>query len=67
LDQQASAATSNVVNDILFHPGSEMIMGSLSLQPDMMDESTDLLLEEDFLKHLKEKYCSRIKVRCLQC
>ncbi|XP_072221904.1 exocyst complex component 3-like protein 4 [Leuresthes tenuis] len=40
---------------------SEMVMGSLPLQPDMTDESTDLLLEEDFLKHLKEKYCSRIK------
>ncbi|XP_041668894.1 exocyst complex component 3-like protein 4 isoform X2 [Cheilinus undulatus] len=40
---------------------SEKVMGSLSLQPDMKDESTDLQLEEDFLKHLKEKYCCRVK------
>ncbi|GLD47615.1 exocyst complex component 3-like protein 4 [Lates japonicus] len=41
---------------------SERIMGSLSLQPDMNDESTDLQLEENFLKQLKEKYCCRVKV-----
>uniref|UniRef100_UPI0037E9288A exocyst complex component 3-like protein 4 isoform X2 n=1 Tax=Semicossyphus pulcher TaxID=241346 RepID=UPI0037E9288A len=40
---------------------SEMIMGNLSLQPDMKDESADLQLEEDFLKRLKEKYCCRVK------
>ncbi|XP_034531588.1 exocyst complex component 3-like protein 4 [Notolabrus celidotus] len=40
---------------------SERIMGSLSLQPDMKDESSDLQLEDDFLKQLKEKYCSRVK------
>ncbi|CAG5866881.1 unnamed protein product [Menidia menidia] len=38
---------------------SEKIMGSLSLQPDMMEESTDLLLEEGFLEHLSGKYCCR--------
>lgn len=37
-------------------------MGSLSLQPDMKDESTDLQLEDDLLQHLKDKYCSRVKV-----
>ncbi|XP_040916222.1 exocyst complex component 3-like protein 4 isoform X2 [Toxotes jaculatrix] len=41
---------------------SERIMGSLSLQPDMKDESTDLQLEDNFLKQLKEKYCSKVKV-----
>lgn len=40
---------------------SEKIMGSLSLQPDMEDESTELLLEEDFLTNLKSKYCCRVK------
>ncbi|XP_035529188.1 exocyst complex component 3-like protein 4 [Morone saxatilis] len=40
---------------------SEKIMGSLSLQPDMKDECTDLQLEADFLKQLKDKYCVRVK------
>ncbi|CAK6982392.1 exocyst complex component 3-like protein 4 [Scomber scombrus] len=40
---------------------SERIMGSVSLQPDMKDESTDLQLEENFLKRLKNKYCCRVK------
>ncbi|CAJ1074580.1 exocyst complex component 3-like protein 4 isoform X1 [Xyrichtys novacula] len=40
---------------------SERIMGSPSLQPDMTDESTDLQLEDDFLKQLMEKYCSRVR------
>ncbi|XP_074517111.1 exocyst complex component 3-like protein 4 isoform X1 [Sebastes fasciatus] len=40
---------------------SERIMGSLSLQPDMKDESADLQLEDDLLKQLKDKYCCRVK------
>ncbi|XP_035761766.1 exocyst complex component 3-like [Neolamprologus brichardi] len=40
---------------------SERIMGSLSLQPDIQDESTDLQLEENFLKQVKEKYCRRMQ------
>ncbi|KAM9354473.1 exocyst complex component 3-like protein 4 isoform 1-T3 [Pholidichthys leucotaenia] len=40
---------------------SEKILGSLSLQPDIQDESTDLQLEENFVKQLKDKYCRRIK------
>ncbi|XP_030574334.1 exocyst complex component 3-like protein 4 [Archocentrus centrarchus] len=40
---------------------SERVMGSLSLQPDMQDENTDLQLEKDFLEQLKEKYCCRMK------
>ncbi|XP_026195861.1 exocyst complex component 3-like protein 4 isoform X2 [Anabas testudineus] len=40
---------------------SEKIMGSVSLQPDIKDESTDLQLEENFLKQLKEKYCCKVK------
>ncbi|KAL3969145.1 hypothetical protein ACER0C_029102 [Sarotherodon galilaeus] len=40
---------------------SERIMGSLSLQPDIQDESTDLQLEENFLEQLKEKYCRRMQ------
>ncbi|XP_053192014.1 exocyst complex component 3-like protein 4 [Scomber japonicus] len=40
---------------------SEKIMGSVSLQPDMKDESSDLQLEENFLKRLKDKYCCRVK------
>uniref|UniRef100_A0A3P9HMM1 Exocyst complex component 3-like 4 n=1 Tax=Oryzias latipes TaxID=8090 RepID=A0A3P9HMM1_ORYLA len=38
----------------------ERIMGSLSLQPDMNGESTDLQLESDFLKQLKDKEDVRI-------
>lgn len=51
-----------VKNCVLFHSDSERIMGSVSLQPDM-GENTDLQLEENFLKQLKEKYCCRVKVR----
>ncbi|XP_029316652.1 exocyst complex component 3-like protein 4 isoform X2 [Cottoperca gobio] len=40
---------------------SERIMGSLSLQPDMKDESADLQLEGDHLNTLKDKYCCRVK------
>ncbi|XP_069577529.1 exocyst complex component 3-like protein 4 [Brachyistius frenatus] len=40
---------------------SESIMGSFSLQTDMQGESTDLQLEEDFLRQLKEKCCRRVK------
>ncbi|XP_054470118.1 exocyst complex component 3-like protein 4 [Anoplopoma fimbria] len=40
---------------------SERIMGNPSLQPDMKDESSDLQLEGDFLTHLKDKYCCRVK------
>ncbi|CAI5697060.1 exocyst complex component 3-like protein 4 isoform X3 [Oreochromis niloticus] len=40
---------------------SERIMGSLSLQPDIQDESTDLQLEENFLEQLREKYCRRMQ------
>lgn len=37
-------------------------MGSPSLQLDMEDESSELLLEEGFLNQLKDKYCCRLKV-----
>ncbi|XP_022057956.2 exocyst complex component 3-like protein 4 [Acanthochromis polyacanthus] len=40
---------------------SERIMGSPSLQPDMQAENTDLQLEDEFLKQLKEKYCRKVK------
>lgn len=40
---------------------SEKIMGSLSLQPDMQAENSDLQLEEEFLKQLKDKYCRKLK------
>ncbi|KAF3845376.1 hypothetical protein F7725_008539 [Dissostichus mawsoni] len=36
---------------------------SVSLQPEMEEESSDLQLEEDFLKKLKDKYCCKLKVR----
>lgn len=38
-------------------------MGNPSLQPDMQDESSELLLEEGFLNRLKDKYCCKLKVR----
>ncbi|XP_028995836.1 exocyst complex component 3-like protein 4 isoform X2 [Betta splendens] len=41
---------------------SERIMGSVSLQPDIKDENTELRLEENFLQQLKDKYCCRMKV-----
>uniref|UniRef100_A0A3P8S1H1 Exocyst complex component 3-like 4 n=1 Tax=Amphiprion percula TaxID=161767 RepID=A0A3P8S1H1_AMPPE len=37
----------------------DKIMGSLSLQPDMQAEKSDLQLEDEFLKQLKEKYCRK--------
>ncbi|KAM6912825.1 exocyst complex component 3-like protein 4 [Xenentodon cancila] len=40
---------------------SEEIMGSLSLQPDMADESTDLQLEDGFVEQLRQKYICRMK------
>ncbi|XP_054861986.1 exocyst complex component 3-like protein 4 isoform X2 [Amphiprion ocellaris] len=40
---------------------SDKIMGSLSLQPDMQAENSDLQLEDEFLKQLKEKYCRKVK------
>ncbi|XP_034051401.1 exocyst complex component 3-like protein 4 [Thalassophryne amazonica] len=40
---------------------SEKIMGSVSLQPEMKSESTDLHLEDGFLEHLKEQYSCKIK------
>ncbi|XP_034091366.1 exocyst complex component 3-like protein 4 [Gymnodraco acuticeps] len=45
---------------------SEKIMGGVSLQPEMEEESSDLQLEEDFLKKLKDKYCCKLKedIRC---
>lgn len=58
-----SAAAWNVVKCVSFHLDSERIMGSPSLQPDMEDESSELLLEEGFLNRLKDKYCCRLKVR----
>ncbi|XP_031729059.1 exocyst complex component 3-like protein 4 isoform X3 [Anarrhichthys ocellatus] len=39
----------------------ESIMGSLSLQPDMKDESVDLQLEDELLTQLKDKFCCRVK------
>ncbi|KAM8913456.1 exocyst complex component 3-like protein 4 isoform 2-T4 [Spinachia spinachia] len=40
---------------------SERIMGSPSLQPDMRDHSAQLLLEDDFLPRLRDKFCCRVK------
>ncbi|RVE66349.1 hypothetical protein OJAV_G00106350 [Oryzias javanicus] len=40
---------------------SDRIMGSLTLQPDMTHESTDLQLEPDFLEQLKDKFVCRAK------
>jgi len=48
----------------LLSPGlSERIMGSESLQPDMMGESAALLLEDENLTQLRDKFCCRVKVR----
>ncbi|KAM7403712.1 hypothetical protein PAMA_004245 [Pampus argenteus] len=41
--------------------GYKRIMGNLSLQEDMKDESADLQFDDDFLKQLKDKYCCRVK------
>ncbi|XP_056283283.1 exocyst complex component 3-like protein 4 isoform X2 [Pseudoliparis swirei] len=40
---------------------SERIMGSESLQPDMMGESAALLLEDENLTQLRDKFCCRVK------
>lgn len=42
-------------------------MGNLSLQPEMVEESTELELEENVLQELKDKYCSRVQVCFLSC
>lgn len=62
LQCRQSAAAWNVVKCVPFHLDSESIMGSLSLQPDMKDESSDLELENGFLNQLKDKYCCKMKV-----
>lgn len=38
-------------------------MASVSLQPNMNDESKELQLEDGLLEQLKDKYCCRVKVR----
>lgn len=38
-------------------------MASVSLQPDMNEESKELQLEDGLLQQLKDKYCCRVKVR----
>ncbi|TNN33992.1 Exocyst complex component 3-like protein 4 [Liparis tanakae] len=40
---------------------SEKIMGSESLQPDMRGESLALLLEDENLTQLRDKFCCRVK------
>lgn len=50
-----------LLNWILNRYKSESIMGHVSLQVDLTEESTDLLLEPGFIDQLKDKYCSRVK------
>ncbi|KAK5857809.1 hypothetical protein PBY51_011029 [Eleginops maclovinus] len=50
-----------LLNWIINSYKSEKIMGSVSLQPEMKEENSDLQLEEDCLKKLKDKYCCRLK------
>lgn len=51
------------VNCFAFCLLSERIMSSVSLQPDMNEESKELQLEDGLLEQLKDKYCCRVKVR----
>lgn len=37
-------------------------MGSLTLQPEMKDESAELQLDDNFLSQLRDKYSCRVKV-----
>ncbi|KAM9842135.1 exocyst complex component 3-like protein 4 [Aulostomus maculatus] len=50
-----------LLNWIINSYKSERIMGHPSLQPNMKDVSADLQLEDNFLLHLREKYCCRVK------
>ncbi|KAG7219290.1 hypothetical protein INR49_019177, partial [Caranx melampygus] len=63
LEQQATETNElyGLLHWIINTYKSECVMGNPSLQPDMESESTELQLEENFLKQLKEKYCNRSK------
>lgn len=50
-----------LLNWIINRYKSESIMGHVSLQADMKDESKELHLEPGFLTQLKDKYCARVK------
>ncbi|KAJ3613762.1 hypothetical protein NHX12_020008 [Muraenolepis orangiensis] len=50
-----------LLNWILNHYQSERIMGSPSLRPEMQSESTELVLDQDFLDQLKDQCCSQVQ------
>lgn len=66
LEDMCGKTPEGILKCLFFDSCSDRIMGSLTLQPDMTDESTDLQLESDFLKQLKDKYVCRVKVRSSQ-
>lgn len=50
-----------LLNWILNRYKSEAVMGHACLQVDMTEESTELLLEPQFIPQLRDKYCNRVK------
>ncbi|KAM9777699.1 exocyst complex component 3-like protein 4 [Neosynchiropus ocellatus] len=69
LEQQATELKDlyALLDWIIHRYKSEKIMGSISLQPNMKNESPEITLEENFLQQLREKYCSRVKVDLRAC
>ncbi|KAM8833167.1 exocyst complex component 3-like protein 4 isoform 1-T1 [Synchiropus picturatus] len=69
LEQQATELKDlyALLDWIIHRYQSEKIMGSISLQPNMKNESAEITLEENFLLQLREKYCSRVKVDLRAC
>lgn len=50
-----------LLNWVLNRYKSESVMGHVSLQVDMREESTELDLEPGFISKLKDKYCNKVK------
>lgn len=50
-----------LLNWVLNRYKSESIMGHVSLQVDMREETTELDLDPGFITQLKDKYCNRVK------
>ncbi|KAK7903856.1 hypothetical protein WMY93_016463 [Mugilogobius chulae] len=50
-----------LLNWILNRYKSEYVLGHISLQVDMIDESKELQLDPGFISQLKDKYCSRVQ------
>uniref|UniRef100_A0A8C6SL30 Exocyst complex component 3-like 4 n=1 Tax=Neogobius melanostomus TaxID=47308 RepID=A0A8C6SL30_9GOBI len=50
-----------LLNWVLNRYKSESVMGHVSLQVDMREETVELELEPEFITQLKDKYCNKVK------